>query len=66
MSRGKDEQALNILAKYHANGDKEDPLVRFEYAEMKASIRQGEQKGRWGDLFSTRESTYRNIAVNKC
>ncbi|KAK5113816.1 hypothetical protein LTR62_003200 [Meristemomyces frigidus] len=53
MSRGKDEQALNILAKYHANGDREDPLVRFEYAEMKASIMQGEQKGRWSDLFAT-------------
>lgn len=56
VSRGKDEQALNILAKYHANGNREDPLVRFEYAEMKVSIRQGEQKGRWSELFKTRES----------
>ena len=55
MSRGKDEKALNILAKYHANGDRDDPLVRFEYAEMKASIVQNEQKGRWGTLFATRE-----------
>ena len=55
VSRGKDEKALEILAKYHANGDREDPLVRFEYAEMKVSIRQGEQKGRWSELFKTRE-----------
>jgi len=55
MSKGKDEKALNILAKFHANGNVDDPLVRFEYAEMKASIVQGEQKGRWSDLFATRE-----------
>lgn len=56
MSRGKDEKAFAILAKYHANGNRDDPLVRFEYAEMKASIVQGEQKGRWSELFKTRES----------
>lgn len=55
MSRGKDEKALDILAKYHANGDREDPLVRFQYAEMKVSIGQGEQKGRWSELFKTSE-----------
>lgn len=55
MSRGKDEKALQILAKYHANGDLDDPMVRFEYAEMKISIAQGEQKGRWSELFATRE-----------
>lgn len=53
MSRGRGDEALHILAKYHANGDAEDPLVRFEYAEMQASIIQGEQKGRWSDLFAT-------------
>ena len=66
MSKGKDERALAILAKYHANGNEEDPLVRFEFAEMKASIVQGEQKGRWGDLFATRESEHHNIAMTKC
>ena len=55
MSRGKDQQALQILAKYHSNGDVDDPLVRFEFAEMQASIIQGEQKGRWSELFKTRE-----------
>jgi len=59
MSRGKDEKALQILAKYHANGDMDDPMVRFEYAEMKVSISQGEQKGRWSELFATRGNRYR-------
>ena len=57
VSRGKGEKALEIIAKYHANGDRENSLVRFEYAEMQASIKQGEQKGRWGDLFATRKSS---------
>jgi MFS family permease len=55
MSRGKDERALEILAKYHANGNKDDALVRFQFAEMRASIKKDEQKGRWKDLVMTRE-----------
>ncbi|KAK3675863.1 hypothetical protein LTR78_004055 [Recurvomyces mirabilis] len=66
MSRGKDEKALEILAKYHANGNREDPLVRFEYAEMKASIAQGEQKGRWSDLFATKGNRYRVFICLAC
>lgn len=27
MKKGKDEQAIRLLAKYHANGNREDPLV---------------------------------------
>ncbi|CAD0095680.1 unnamed protein product [Aureobasidium vineae] len=63
MSRGRSDEALAILAKYHANGNAEDPLVRFQFAEMKASIALGEQKGRWSDLVST---TYylHNILLN--
>lgn len=63
VSRGKDEKALAILAKYHANGDQEDPLVRFQYAEMKVSIIQGEQKGRWSELFKTREYSIVQMSI---
>ncbi|KAI4718679.1 general substrate transporter [Aureobasidium sp. EXF-10727] len=59
MSRGRSEEALAILAKYHANGNAEDPLVRFQFAEMKASIALGEQKGRWSDLVSTKANRRR-------
>ncbi|UOH83888.1 hypothetical protein LQV05_006626 [Cryptococcus neoformans] len=34
ISKGRNEEALNTLAKYHANGDKEDALVKLEYAEI--------------------------------
>lgn len=66
MSRGKDEQALRILAKYHANGDHDDALVRFEYAEMQATISVGEQKGRWSDLFKTKGNRYRAFICLAC
>jgi hypothetical protein len=53
VSRGRDEEALKILAKYHANGNPEDPFVQFEFAEMQATIKLGEQSGRWKDLIAT-------------
>lgn len=53
VSRGKNEEALQILARYHANGNSEDPFVQFEFAEMQATIKLGEQSGRWKDLVAT-------------
>lgn len=39
ISKGRDAEALKILAYYHANGNEEDPLVEYEVAEIKAAIR---------------------------
>jgi hypothetical protein len=38
VSKGRDAQALKTLAYYHADGDEQDPLVQFEYEEIKAAI----------------------------
>ena len=38
VSKGRDAEALHVLAYYHADGNKEDPLVQFEYEEIKARI----------------------------
>ena len=38
VSKGRDTEALHLLAYYHADGNKDDPLVRFEYEEIKAAI----------------------------
>ena len=38
VSKGRDTEALHVLAYYHADGNKDDPLVRFEYEEIKAAI----------------------------
>ncbi|GBE88765.1 hexose transporter [Sparassis crispa] len=37
-SKGKYEQALKTLAYYHADGDEMDPLVQYEFEEIKAAI----------------------------
>jgi hypothetical protein len=66
MSRGKAEKAHQIIAKYHANGDMEDPMVQFEMAEMRASIQLNEQKGRWKDLIATKGNRYRVFICLAC
>lgn len=38
MSKGRLNEALSTLAKYHANGDESDELVLYEYNEMKTAI----------------------------
>ena len=57
VSRGKDEKALKILAKYHANGNEEDEHVQFEFSEIKASMANDKSggRGRWSELVRTRE-----------
>ncbi|KAG0707063.1 general substrate transporter [Suillus ampliporus] len=38
VSKGKEERALQVLAYYHANGNARDPLVEYEFEEIKAAI----------------------------
>ncbi|KAG8216731.1 hexose transporter [Butyriboletus roseoflavus] len=38
MNKGREEEALNILAYYHADGDTSDPLVQYEFQEIKAAL----------------------------
>ncbi|KII87896.1 hypothetical protein PLICRDRAFT_650702 [Plicaturopsis crispa FD-325 SS-3] len=38
ISKGHDAQALKTLAYYHADGNEEDPLVRYEFEEIKTAI----------------------------
>ncbi|KAH7928917.1 general substrate transporter [Leucogyrophana mollusca] len=38
VSHGKEDKALQILAYYHANGNEQDPLVEYEFEEIKAAI----------------------------
>lgn len=66
MSRGKDEQAFKILAKYHANGNEQDEFVKSEFNEIKASIAvDASGKGRWADLFKTSASRKR-VFISMC
>ncbi|KAI0075843.1 general substrate transporter [Panus rudis PR-1116 ss-1] len=38
-SKGREDEALQTLAYYHANGNAEDPLVEYEFEEIKAAIK---------------------------
>jgi hypothetical protein len=38
VSKGRETQALKTLAYYHADGDENDPLVQYEFEEIKAQI----------------------------
>jgi len=38
ISQDRHEEALNILGRYHANGNNNDPLVQHEFAEIKETI----------------------------
>ncbi|ETW81156.1 MFS sugar transporter [Heterobasidion irregulare TC 32-1] len=39
VSKGREAQALKTLAYYHANGNAQDPLVEYEFEEIKAAIK---------------------------
>ncbi|KAF9811533.1 hypothetical protein IEO21_06537 [Rhodonia placenta] len=56
ISNGKDAEGLKILAYYHADGNEQDPLVQFEFAEIKAAIdfdRTVNSDVGWKALYST-------------
>jgi hypothetical protein len=56
VSKGRDTEALHVLAYYHADGNKEDPLVRFEYEEIKAALELDKAAAAtvgWKSLIST-------------
>ncbi|KAF9071986.1 hexose transporter [Rhodocollybia butyracea] len=56
ISKGKDEQALEILAYYHGDGNRDDPLVQYEFNEIKTAIdydRTVASNVGWKSLFAT-------------
>ncbi|KAK7051545.1 hypothetical protein VNI00_004523 [Paramarasmius palmivorus] len=38
VSKGREKEALRTLAYYHADGNEDDPLVKYEFEEIKAAI----------------------------
>lgn len=62
ISKERNEEALAILGKYHANGDINNPTVQFEYAEIKETLRlefQYKKTSSYLDFFKTRGNRYR-------
>lgn len=55
IRHGKVDKAMNILAKWHANGDREDELVQYEYREICHALEMEEEnkKTRYLDFLKT-------------
>ncbi|KAJ7811307.1 general substrate transporter [Mycena olivaceomarginata] len=66
ISKNRPEEALGILAKYHANGNANDATVQFEYAEMKETLRlefQYKKTSSYFDFLKTRGNRYRLLLI---
>ena len=62
IAKERNEEALAILAKYHANGDANNATVQFEYAEIKETLRlefQYQKTSSYLDFFKTKGNRYR-------
>ncbi|TCD69438.1 hypothetical protein EIP91_007563 [Steccherinum ochraceum] len=55
MAKGRNQEALATLAYYHADGNERDPLVQFEYDEIKAALEaeQIQKQTGWLQLVKT-------------
>lgn len=53
MSKGREEAALDVLAHYHANGDREDEVVQFEFREIVGTIELeiAARQTKWSELW---------------
>jgi MFS family permease len=61
VSRGRKEDGMAILARYHANGDVNDELVQDEFYQICKSINAEADKScrRWSSFFATRSNMHR-------
>ncbi len=62
VAKDKHDKALEILAKYHGNGDENNATVQFEYREIKETIRlemESKKNSNYSDFFKTRGNRYR-------
>lgn len=50
------EEAINMLAKYHASGDRDSRLVRFELLEIQATLEEEKMHNaiQWGEFIRTK------------
>lgn len=66
IAKDRHEEALAILAKYHANGDVNHPTVQFEYREVRETIKAeqlADNSSSYIDFFKTKGNRYRLIVL---
>ncbi|KAI6778541.1 Lactose permease-like protein [Emericellopsis cladophorae] len=62
VNKDKTEQALAVLAKHHGGGNDQDPLVQFQYREIKQTIqadRDNKTSTSYLDFFRTKGNRWR-------
>ncbi|KAJ5773929.1 hypothetical protein N7457_008825 [Penicillium paradoxum] len=60
VSKGRKEEALAILGKYHANGDADDELVQYEYGQICSTITaEITNTTTWSTFFSSKGNMHR-------
>ena len=66
IAKDKHEQALQMLATYHANGNVNDATVQFEYREIKETLAkelEHKKSSSYLDFFRTKGNRYRFIVL---
>jgi MFS family permease len=56
ISKGRDDEALDILTKYHANGDASDEFVKWEFSEIRETLhleKEFSSRSGWLELVRT-------------
>ncbi|QSZ31003.1 hypothetical protein DSL72_000564, partial [Monilinia vaccinii-corymbosi] len=64
IANDRHEEALDIVTKYHGEGDRNSPLVQLELREMMEEISKTGADKRWWDfreLFESKEVRYRTM-----
>ncbi|KAG7097495.1 hypothetical protein E1B28_004837 [Marasmius oreades] len=55
ISQGREEEAYNILVKYHAEGDRDSEFVKAEYVQIEQTLKlekEMQERSSWGQLIT--------------
>lgn len=66
LSKERTEDALQMLGKYHADGNIDDPLVQFEFEEIKETMRlefQAKKSSSFRDFIRSKGNRYRLMLI---
>jgi sugar porter (SP) family MFS transporter len=66
IAKDRHDEALNVLAKYHANGNVNHPTVQFEYREIRETIKaeqMADNTSSYIDFIKTKGNRYRLIVL---
>lgn len=63
MSKGLKDKAAAIIAKYHGNGNADDPLVKAQLDEIQAAVELAHEGITWRDLFASKSNRNRLLII---